>query len=229
MHDALAMEAVNTATIQLVNASWSSYLQRVCQGLRSIGRACRGDGAEETLLRQLKRTRPSTYAHSIRVAKFSRATGIALGFDDARLKQLGSAALLHDIGKILIPEAILNRPRKPTATELFVLHKHPSFGAMLASYFNLPSELGIRTRHHHERWDGKGYPRGLAGKDIPLIARIVQVADTYDAMVAKDRPYRRPLAHAEALKEVRDAAGTQFDPQVSEAFIDTFSKANPPK
>ncbi len=228
MHNEMVLDAANAATIRLVNASWSNYLQRACRNLHSIGQLCRGDGAE-ILLRRLKRTRPSTYGHSIRVAKFSRATGRAFGFDDARLKQLGQAAVFHDIGKILVPEVVLNRPRKPTPTEMFVLHKHPTFGAMLASFFDLPAELRIRTQYHHERWDGKGYPEGLAGKDIPLMARIVQVADTYDAMVATDRPYRKAHTHAEAIAELLREAGTQFDPHVIEAFIDTFpeeEKAN---
>lgn len=221
MHDQMVLDSVSTATIRLVNGEWANYLQRVCHGLRSIGQVCCGDGAE-VLLRRLKRTRPSTYGHSLRVARYSRATGQAFGFDDKRLKQLGKAAVMHDIGKILVPEAVLNRPRKPTPTEMFVLKKHPSFGAMLTSYFKLPRELSIRTQHHHERWDGKGYPEGLAGTDIPLMARIVQVADTYDAMTATDRPYRKPHTHAEAIAELRKQAGTQFDPRVIEAFTDTF-------
>jgi HD-GYP domain-containing protein (c-di-GMP phosphodiesterase class II) len=147
--------------------------------------------------------------------------GRAFGFDDARLKQLCYAAVLHDVGKILVPEAILNRPRKPTRTELFILHKHPSFGALLASYFNLPAALRIRTEHHHERWDGRGYPHKLGGEDIPLMARIVQVADTYDAMVS-DRCYRKALSHETAARELRKHEGKQFDPRVIQAFLDTY-------
>jgi HD-GYP domain-containing protein (c-di-GMP phosphodiesterase class II) len=223
MYNEMALEAANAATIRLVNGSWANYLQRMLKQLKSIGHLCKADGTE-ALVKRLRLMRPATYQHSVRVARFARATGRAFGFNDARLKQLAYTAVLHDVGKILVPECVLNRPRKPTPTELFILHKHPSFGALLASYYNLPAELRIRTQHHHERWDGRGYPHQLGGEDIPLMARIVQVADTYDAMVS-DRPYRKPLTHREAATELRQHEGKQFDPRVIEAFLDTFTVA----
>lgn len=218
MHDEMALEATGAATIRLVNGSWANYLQNALKHLKSIGQIYKFDGTE-ALVKRFRRARPSTYYHSVRVAKLARATGRAFGFNDVRLKQLAYTAVLHDVGKMLVPELILNRPRKPTRTELFILHLHPSFGALLASYFNLPAELRIRTQHHHERWDGRGYPHKLGGEDIPLMARIVQVADTYDAMIA-DRPYRKPLTHDEAVAELRRNEGKQFDPRVVEAFLD---------
>ena len=220
MHDEMTLENTNAATIRLVNCSWANYLTRLLQRLKSIGSLQRANGTE-SLIKRLKHTRPDTYFHSVRVSRLCRTTGRAFGFDDTRLKQLCYASVLHDVGKILVPEVVLNRPRKPTPTEFFILHKHPSFGALLASYFNLPAELRIRTQHHHERWDGRGYPHKLGGRDIPLMARIVQVADTYDAMVA-DRPYRKALTHEVAATELRKCAGKQFDPRVVEAFLDTY-------
>jgi HD-GYP domain-containing protein (c-di-GMP phosphodiesterase class II) len=220
MYSELTLEASNAATIRLVNGSWANYLQRMLKRLKAIGHLCKADGTE-ALISRFREMRPSTYQHSVRVARLARATGRAFGFNDARLRQLAYTAVLHDVGKILVPESVLNRPRKPTPTELFILHLHPSFGALLASYYNLPAELRIRTQHHHERWDGKGYPHKLGGEDIPLMARIVQVADTYDAMVA-ERPYRKPLTHTEAAAELRAHVGKQFDPRVIEAFLDTF-------
>lgn len=220
MYDEMTLEAGNAATIRLVNSSWANYLTRFLQRLKTIGHFERANGTE-ALVKRLKRARPETYYHSVRVSRLSRAVGRAFGFDDARLKQLCYAAVLHDVGKILVPEAVLNRPRKPTPTELFILHKHPSFGALLASYFNLPAELRVRTQHHHERWDGRGYPHKLGGEDIPLMARIVQVADTYDAMVS-DRAYRKALSHEVAAAELRKHEGKQFDPRVIEAFLDTY-------
>ena len=220
MHNELTLEAANAATIRLVNASWANYLTRFLQRLKAIGRLHRADGTE-ALIKRFKRSRPDTYFHSVRVSRYSRAAGRAYGFDDSRLKELCYTAVLHDVGKILVPEAVLNRPRKPTKTEFFVLHQHPTFGALLASYFGLPAELRVRTQHHHERWDGRGYPHKLGGEDIPLMARIVQVADTYDAMVS-DRPYRKALAHGEAARELRLNARKQFDPRVIEAFLDTY-------
>ncbi|HEY0380367.1 MAG TPA: HD-GYP domain-containing protein [Pyrinomonadaceae bacterium] len=220
MYDEMTLEAGNAATIRLVNTSWANYLTRFLQRLKTIGRLHRADGTE-VLIKRFKHSRPDTYFHSVRVSRFSRAIGRAYGFDDARLKQLCYTAVLHDVGKILVPEMVLNRPRKPTRTEFFILHQHPSFGALLASYFNLPAELRVRTQHHHERWDGAGYPHKLGGEDIPLMARIVQVADTYDAMVS-DRPYRKALSHEEAARELRRCEGKQFDPRVIGAFLDTY-------
>ena len=220
MANEMALEAAHAATIRLVNGSWANYLQRMLKQLKSIGHRCKADGTE-ALIKRFRLMRPTTYQHSVRVARFARATGLAFGFDETRLRQLAYTAVLHDVGKILVPETVLNRPRKPTRTESFILHLHPSFGALLASYYNLPAELRIRTQHHHERWDGRGYPHRLGGQDIPLMARIVQVADTYDAMVS-DRPYRKPLTHDEAARELRQHEGKQFDPRMIEAFLDTF-------
>lgn len=221
MYDQMSLEAANAATIRLVNSSWANHLQRFLHRLKSIGQLYRQDGTL-ALMNRFRELRPTTYRHSVRVARFARATGKAFGFDDTRLRQLAHTAVLHDVGKILVPESILDCPRKPSRTERFILNMHPSFGALLASYFNLPAELRIRTQHHHERWDGKGYPHKLSGEDIPLMARIVQVSDTYDAMVSVDRPYRQPLSVNEAVAELRRHEGKQFDPRVIEAFLDTL-------
>jgi HD-GYP domain-containing protein (c-di-GMP phosphodiesterase class II) len=221
MYDQMSLEAANAATIRLVNSSWANYLQRFLHRLKSIGQLYKQDGTL-ALMQRFRELRPATYRHSVRVARFARATGQAFGFDDEKLRQLAQTAVLHDVGKILVPESILDAARRPTRTERFVLNMHPSMGALLASYFNLPAELRIRTQHHHERWDGKGYPHKLSGEDIPLMARIVQVADTYDAMVSVDRPYRQPLSMNDAVAELRRHEGKQFDPRVIEAFLDTL-------
>jgi len=213
-------DASAAATVRLLNNSWANYLQQACARFKTIGETHRMNGTH-ALVSRLKRTRPSTYHHSVRVARLARVTGRAFNFSDARLQQLSSTAMLHDIGKILVPEAVLNRPRRPTRMEQFVLHLHPSLGALLASYFNLSPELRIRTQHHHERWDGKGYPHRLGGEDIPLMARIVQVVDTYDAMVAR-RPYCEPRTHNDAIAELQAHGGKQFDPRVIEAFLDMY-------
>ena len=221
MQDELPLEIKGTATIRLVNENWAGYLHQLFARVKAAGLRHKTDGTE-ALVRRLRHTRPSTYQHCLRVARLSRTLGRAFGFDAAGLQQLSSTAMMHDIGKILVPESILSRPRRPTRLEQFILHLHPTFGALLATYFNLPAELRVRTQHHHERWDGKGYPHRLGGKDIPLMARIVQVVDTYDAMVAHDRPYRTPLTHNLAVRELRGEESKQFDPRVVEAFLDTF-------
>ncbi|HYO64425.1 MAG TPA: HD domain-containing phosphohydrolase [Pyrinomonadaceae bacterium] len=225
MHDetTLEMEILGAPTVRLVNnAGWAGRLEPLLRSrLKLLGRAEGSDGVS-LLTRRLRLARPSTYYHCLRAARISRRIGRAFGFDDARLRQLSATAMMHDVGKLLVPESILSRPRRPTRLEQFILHLHPSFGALLASYFRLSAELRVRTQHHHERWDGRGYPHKLGGTDIPLMARIVQVADTYDAMVADDRTYRRPLNDADAVRELRAHSGKQFDPRVVEAFLDTF-------
>ena len=220
----LEREILGAPTMRLVNTSLAGRWQPLCARLRSLGRAHGGASGVHFLTRRLRLARPTTYYHCVRAARLARRAGRALGFDNARLQQLSATAMLHDVGKLLVPERILSRPRRPNRFEQFVLHLHPNFGALLAAYFNLSAELRIRTQHHHERWDGKGYPHGLGGSDIPLMARIVQVADTYDAMVAADRAYRRPLSQADAVRELREHSGRQFDPRVVEAFLDSLPK-----
>jgi putative nucleotidyltransferase with HDIG domain len=219
MHDGLSLPDLGgLATARLLNPTWATCLQRACARFKAAGQAHRNDGTH-ALVARLKRTRPSTYEHCLRVARVARQTGRALGFDAPRLQQLSAAAMMHDIGKILVPESILGRPRRPTRFERYVLHLHPTLGTLLTSYFNLPAELRVRTEHHHERWDGRGYPHGLGGTDIPLMSRVVNVADAYDAMITR-RPYNCPRTQQDAVSELRAEAGRQFDPHVVEAFLD---------
>lgn len=223
MHEGFSFDPSGAATVRLLSPGWADCLQRACVRLKAAGQAHRMDGTRALVMR-LRRTRPSTYEHCLRVARIARLTGRAFGFDAQRLQQLSATAMMHDIGKILVPESVLNRPRRPTRFEQFLLHLHPTFGALLASYFNLSAELRVRTEHHHERWDGRGYPHRLGSTDIPLMARIVQVADTYDAMTAR-RAYNRPRTHADAVAELRSESGKQFDPLVVEAFLDVYPVA----
>ena len=222
MQDELSMEIL-TPTLRLVNASWDGQVRRLCAGWRAEGARHQEIDGVHALVGQLKRTRPSTYSHCVRAARHSRRIGLALGFDGPRLRQLSLTAMMHDIGKILVPESILSRPRRPTRFERFILNLHPNFGALLASYYGLTAELRIRTQHHHERWDGRGYPHRLGGEDIPLMARIVQVADTFDAMV-EQRAYNTPRTLDDAVAELRRESRKQFDPRVVEAFLDTLPK-----
>ena len=222
MREELTFEEVTGgATVRLVGGSWGHYLQQVCASLKTSGRRERGEGVR-ALVGRLKRTRPSTYRHCLRVARSSKQLGRALGMDEARLRKLASTAMMHDIGKLLVPECILSRPRRPTRAERYVLRLHPTFGALLASFYDLPAELRIRTQHHHERWDGRGYPHRLGGEDIPLMARVVQVTDSFDAMVER-RAYNNPRTLDEAVAELRSESGKQFDPRLVEAFLDTLS------
>jgi putative two-component system response regulator len=158
-----------------------------------------------------------TGGHVERVATYAVATGVHLGLAEDDLKALLVAALLHDIGKIAVPDHILGKPGALTPEECSVIREHPAGGAAILA--RSPTlAIGIPgVLHHHERWDGGGYPHGLAGEEIPLAGRILAVADTFDAIVTA-RPYRGPRSTLEALAELRRCQGTQFDPRVLDAF-----------
>lgn len=159
-----------------------------------------------------------TTGHSFRVAHYALALARRLGIQGERLRAIEWGALLHDVGKIAVPDAILRKAGQLTEEEWHVMRQHPNWGfEMLADVQFLEPALEI-VYSHHERWDGGGYPRGLAREETPLAARIFAVVDTYDS-ITSDRPYRRARGHAEAITELCRVAGTQLDPDVVEAFI----------
>lgn len=133
------------------------------------------------------------------------------------------ACVLHDVGKISVPDQILNKPGPLTADEFGVMKQHPTMGSDLVLRTNVPAEVAAVVRHHHERWDGRGYPDGLAGEAIPLSARVLAVADAFDAMTTL-RPYRTAMTVDMAYDEIHAAAGTQFDPAVVAAFDRVFDR-----
>jgi HD-GYP domain-containing protein (c-di-GMP phosphodiesterase class II) len=159
-----------------------------------------------------------TGAHIERVQEYSVAIARQLGLDEETIWRVGVGAMLHDLGKIGVPDAVLNKRAELTPAETEIMRRHPVIGAGLleadpALTIALPAVL-----HHHERWDGDGYPHGLSGERISLEGRIVCVADAYDAMVS-DRPYRSRLAEARALERIAEGMGSQFDPEVARAFL----------
>lgn len=127
--------------------------------------------------------------------------------------------MLHDAGKVAVPDAVLNKPAALTDLEWGLMRAHPVVGAVLLEPFDEHGTAVAVVRHHHERFDGGGYPDGLRGEQIPLAARVFAVADTYDAMTSH-RPYRSALRHDQAVEEILRCRGTQFDPQVVDAFVD---------
>lgn len=158
-----------------------------------------------------------TRGHSERVARYARGIGEALGLDRKTLQVLEQASLLHDIGKIGVRDSVLNKPGDLTDEERLAIKRHPTIGDDILHPVAFLREALDIVRHHHEHWDGSGYPGGLRGEEIPLVARIVAVADAYDAMTS-NRPYRRALPRDTAIAEIRRWAGIQFDPNVVEAF-----------
>jgi len=160
----------------------------------------------------------NTGVHSTRLAEWALHVAGELGLDESSLSDLEVAALLHDIGKIGIPDAILHKPGKLSDEEYSLMKKHPEYG--WAVMRNVPGmeRASLMILHHHESYDGKGYPAGLRCGEIPIGSRIVSVIDAFDAMVSS-RPYRAGMPYAEAERRLLAASGTQFDPGVVERFL----------
>ena len=162
-----------------------------------------------------------THGHSENVMKYTVALGKHMGINGQELEHIKYAGLLHDIGKIGISEAILNKPGKLTDEEYGQIKKHPELGARIISNIPFLSQLVVLVQHHHEFYNGKGYPFGLSGDEIPLGSRLLSVSDTYEAMTS-DRPYRKAMSQEKALKILREERGAQFDPVVVDAFLEVM-------
>jgi putative nucleotidyltransferase with HDIG domain len=152
-----------------------------------------------------------TQGHSLRVAQYSRKIAEISGRSEKECDEIYYAALLHDVGKIGIPDGIINKNGKLTREEYALIKSHPVIGSQILSKINKYSYLSDAARHHHERMDGRGYPDRLKGEEIPVPARIISVADAYDAMTS-NRSYRRYLPQATVRRELVRCSGTQFDP-----------------
>lgn len=179
--------------------------------------------ALESLASAIEAKSPWTRGHSERVADYAVKIGQSLGLAEGDLERLRIAGLLHDIGKIGTYDLLLDKPEKLTGAEYATIKQHSSKGAELLAPIKQLRDIIPWVRGHHERFDSTGYPDGLKGEDIPLVARILAVADTFDAMTA-ERPYRTAPGKVQALEEIKRYAGTQFDPKVVEAFL----RAEPP-
>src|SRR5262245_3511284 len=162
-----------------------------------------------------------TGGHSERVASYARAIGLHLGLQDSQLDNVVMAALMHDIGKIGVPDHVLLKPGKLTDEEFAHIRKHPELGWMALKNLDDFKHLSLIVLHHHERMDGRGYPGGLEGSAIPLGARIIAVADSYDALTT-DRPYRPARTQQQAIDELLSCSESQFDPRVLAAFLDSL-------
>ena len=172
----------------------------------------------EAMVTALDAREHETRAHSQRVREYTLTLAQQLGLKHDDLVQAGRGALLHDVGKIGVRDSILLKPGKLDEEEWLEMRKHPQIGYNILQSIEFLSPAAELVLCHQERWDGKGYPNGLAGLQIPLGARIFAVVDTMDAMTS-DRPYRKALPLEAALKEIRACSGTQFDPRVAEAFL----------
>lgn len=203
-----------------------SYCRRLEQSVTERTRALQETYREvlSVLGAALDTRDPETGCHSQRVIDHTLAVSELFGIDGDELRDIEHGAALHDVGKIGIPDAVLLKPGSLTDAEWAIMKSHCEIGyRMLRGFDFLRGALPI-VLHHHERWNGSGYPGGLRGEQIPLGARIFGVADAYDAMTS-DRPYRRALPHEVAVTELRRNAGTQFDPQVVDAFLSCLPPA----
>ena len=163
---------------------------------------------------------PYTHGHSRRVERHAYRTAAAMGLSVDAIEELRLAAALHDVGKIRVPDRVLRKPTELTQEERTVVEEHVVVGAWMVSSVGSADVISA-VRHHHERWDGRGYPDGIAGSDIPLYARIIAVADAYDA-ITSTRPYRVSAGREHAVSVLKAEAGTQFDPMVVNSFVDAL-------
>jgi HD-GYP domain-containing protein (c-di-GMP phosphodiesterase class II) len=167
--------------------------------------------------------RDRTFGHGARVAALAEPIALQLGWERDRIRLLRLAAPLHDIGKVQVRPQVLAKPGPLTLEEQAEIRRHPTAGAQLVLPLRRYRDTLPYVLFHHERWDGDGYPAGLHRRGIPLEARILAVADAFDAMISP-RAYRQALSHEQALAEVERGAGTQFDPQIAELFVATWAE-----
>lgn len=173
----------------------------------------------QTSIASLKLYDDYTYYHSLGVAVVAIAIGVMLKLQREDLYELGLCGLLHDIGKMAVPIEIIAKPARLTLQEFEIIKRHPQYGTDFFSQYHLVSDRvfdGVLT--HHEKYDGSGYPQGLSAHEIPVFGRICAVADVYDALTSR-RPYREPNTPAEAMRYLREGAGSLFDPEIVQAFL----------
>jgi HD-GYP domain-containing protein (c-di-GMP phosphodiesterase class II) len=178
------------------------------------------------LARALEAKDAYTSGHSGRVAEMSRRLALAVGLSRGAAETIAQAGLLHDLGKIAVPERILNKPGPLSDEEWATMRRHPITSAQIVAPLEFFDQGAVILRHHHERHDGSGYPDGLRGDCIPLGARIVAVADVYDALTS-DRAYRPRLGHAQAIRHLAEQSGRGLDEHLVAVFVQAFGNAPP--
>lgn len=179
--------------------------------------------AARTILKALDVKDSYTFGHSMRVAYFSLVTGAEAGLGPEEMRELELSAIFHDIGKIGTPDAVLNKASRLNEEEFHIMKQHPEGTYEILKDFPNFEKIALNARFHHERYDGKGYPIGLKGEDIPVAARIILIADTFDAMTST-RPYRKGLSYEVAFDELLQFSGSQFDPKMVKCFVEGMAK-----
>lgn len=217
-------------------AGWAIEVRRagslkvISEGLSmrdALAQLSRGHGAHvRELVDAIEAKDVATLGHVRRVSAYALAIGQRLGLAPAELRALALAAEMHDVGKIGVPDAILGKPGSLTDEEFREMQRHAGRGFDIASRIDVLKELAPVIRAHHERMNGRGYPDGLAGDEIPLLARIIAVADTFDAMTSV-RPYRPAMTHATAIAELQRVRGAELDPRCVDAFLASLQDQQP--
>ena len=177
------------------------------------------------LLSALHEKSQETESHAVRMADLASELGRRAGLNSNELDNLTVLAQFHDIGKIMVPNRILNKPDRLDEEEWELIKRHPISGYRICSSIEDFSHIAEEVLSHHERWDGSGYPRGIAGEEIPVLARVIAIVDAFDVMT-NGRPYKDPLSEAEAITEIQACASTQFDPGLAEIFVEMFYDAD---
>jgi HD-GYP domain-containing protein (c-di-GMP phosphodiesterase class II) len=177
----------------------------------------------EALLRAVETTHRSVRGHSERTSRLATRFAEAVGLDHREREVVRLAGLMHDVGKLGVPESIIRKPGELSREEREVVNLHPEIGHRLLKGVRGLEHALPAVLWHHERWDGQGYPHRLSGEAIPRVARLTTIADSFEAM-RSDRPYRRALSHEDAIREIRDGAGRQFDPNLSRVFLELVDR-----
>lgn len=224
-----AINAINRGgVLRFITKPWNDteLRQVVLDSIDKFKIASSIKSADEAKLLSLAQTielkDPYTKGHCERVALYALKLADALALSEDMKKNIKYGCWLHDCGKIGVPEGILNKPGILDAEQFEMIKQHSRWGAEVVRTAQLPEPVVNIALYHHERFNGEGYPAGLRGTDIPLEARIVAIADTYDAMTS-DRPYRNKLPHEEAIKALRQGKATAFDPELVDLFLNNFA------
>jgi putative nucleotidyltransferase with HDIG domain len=215
-HGPLTLVAIAAPTLLAINVIQRQNRRGVEQRVDAVEKAHRE--TVEALAVAINAKDQVTHEHVLRVQIYAAGVARLLGCTEAEIEALRAGALLHDIGKIAVPDYILNKPGKLTADEFEKMKVHTLVGAQILGRVDFPYPVAPVVRHHHERWDGKGYPDGMKGDAIPLTARILSVVDCFDA-VREDRQYRKGMTREEAIELIMQGAGTQYDPRVVGTFV----------
>lgn len=221
----LVIIALILAGAILIAAAFEFYLKRKTELLRSRQERYRSitEAALRTIAKTIDAKDSYTNGHSYRVAQYSRELAERMGWDGDELENLYYTALVHDIGKIGIPDSILTKKGRLTPEEYRIIQQHPNIGYEILKDFTDIPNVSIGAKYHHERYDGTGYTEGLSGQDIPLVSRIIAVADAYDAM-STPRVYRDALSTEEIIRELTEGSGSQFDPEIAQIMLDLISE-----